>query len=346
MRSPLFIAVAAGLALLLAGAVAVYAYDASRDDHIAAGVKVGGVDVGGMGTAEASAVLRRELVRPLRRPVTAEARGRRFRLTAEQAKLRPDVPGMVAAAVERSREGNLLSRTARDLTGGEVEAELPAKVSYSPAAVAALVRRVKRAVERPPRDARVAPSPAGLNRVRARVGIQVEADDLREAVGDEILLPRGDRTAEARLRYAKPSISTSELRARYPWYIVINRGGFQLTLYRHLRQVRSYRIAVGQAGYDTPAGLYRIQNKAVNPAWHVPNSSWAGELAGRVIPPGPENPIKSRWMGIADGAGIHGTSEIGSLGSAASRGCIRMSIPEVKELYSKVPTGARVYIGG
>ena len=59
---------------------------------------------------------------------------------------------------------------------------------------------------------------------------------------------------------------------------------------------------------DTPAGLYNIANKAVDPAWHVPNSDWAGDLAGKVIPgDDPSNPIKARWLGIYDGVGIHGT---------------------------------------
>src|SRR3712207_5277521 len=88
-----------------------------------------------------------------------------------------------------------------------------------------------------------------------------------------------------------------------------------------------------------------FRSKAVNPAWNVPNSAWAGELAGRVIPGGvPENPLKARWLGIYDGAGIHGTDAVGSIGTNASHGCIRMLIPDVVELYDKVPVGAPVYI--
>jgi lipoprotein-anchoring transpeptidase ErfK/SrfK len=77
---------------------------------------------------------------------------------------------------------------------------------------------------------------------------------------------------------------------------------------------------------------------------NVPDEPWAGELRGRVIPPGPENPIKSRWLGVYDGVGIHGTAEEASIGTRASRGCIRMRIPEVKELYSPIPVGTPIYI--
>ena len=88
-----------------------------------------------------------------------------------------------------------------------------------------------------------------------------------------------------------------------------------------------------------------MQNKAVNPAWHVPNSAWAGKLAGKVIPGGvPDNPLKSRWLGIYDGAGIHGTADVASLGTAASHGCIRMAVPDVEELYDQVPVQTPVFI--
>ena len=100
------------------------------------------------------------------------------------------------------------------------------------------------------------------------------------------------------------------------------------------------------AGLDTPAGLYSIQNKEVNPAWHVPNSSWAGSLAGQTIPGGaPNNPLKARWLGIANGVGIHGTAEDWSIGSRASHGCIRMHVSDVIDLYDRVPIGTPVLIG-
>ena len=87
-------------------------------------------------------------------------------------------------------------------------------------------------------------------------------------------------------------------------------------LFKNLELAKTYTVAVGQAGLETPAGRYTIQNMAENPSWHVPQSAWAGDLAGTVVPPGPANPIKARWMGIYDGAGIHGTDSISSLGTS------------------------------
>ena len=105
-----------------------------------------------------------------------------------------------------------------------------------------------------------------------------------------------------------------------------------------------FPIAVGQQGLETPAGLYRIDDRELNPSWHVPLSPWAGSLAGQVIPPGPTDPIKARWLGFYDGAGIHGTDETYSIGHAASHGCIRMAIPDVIGLYPLVPLGTPIFI--
>jgi lipoprotein-anchoring transpeptidase ErfK/SrfK len=343
MRQRSFILVAATVVLLIVGAVAAYAYDSSRDDLIAKGVTVAGVDVGGMNVADARHKLRREAVGPLERPVTVAYGKRRFQLTARQAELRADVNAMVEEALSKSRDGTIVSRVTRDITGGEEDAQVPARVHYSRAAVVALVKRVKKAVDRPAQNARV--SFPSLARVKERNGLAVQEGTLQQRVEQALTVPGVGRRVEPLVRVTKPRITRDQLADRYPTLIVVERSAFRLTLYKHLRQVHSYAIAVGQLGLETPAGLYHVQNKAVNPAWSVPNSSWAGSLAGTVVPGGtPENPLKARWLGIFDGAGIHGTDQLGSLGTAASHGCIRMAIPDVIALYNRVPVGAPVYI--
>ena len=88
-----------------------------------------------------------------------------------------------------------------------------------------------------------------------------------------------------------------------------------------------------------------IGSKQVDPVWSVPNSPWAGELAGTTVEGGTaENPLKARWMGITEGAGIHGTSETYSLGTAASHGCIRMAPGDVIDLFTRVNTGTPVLV--
>ena len=340
-KSLIFVALA--LVLLIGGAGAVYAYDSGREDLIAEGVTAAGVDVGGLTAEKARAKLQAEVAAPLEQPVEVRRGSKRFRLSAEDAGIRTDVGGMVDAAVRASREGNVLSRTLRDLTGGEEDAAVRALVSYSRDATAKLVARVQKSIDRPAKDAEL--SFPSLDQVKEQKGLAVKRVKLTRRIR-RAMLATDDRTAKVPVKVLKPKVTRAELAQKYPTLLVVNRGGFQISLYKDLKLQKTYPIAVGQVGLETPAGLYNIQNKAVNAAWSVPNSDWAGSLAGTVVPGGaPENPLKARWMGIFDGAGIHGTDDVGSLGTAASHGCIRMAIPDVIELYDQVAVQTPVYIG-
>jgi lipoprotein-anchoring transpeptidase ErfK/SrfK len=343
-RAPLFLSALLVL-LLIGGAVALYSYDSGRDDLIAKGVTVAGIDVGGMKRAEATTLVQRRLADPLDRPIVVRAAGHRFRLSPERAQVTTDVGGMVAQAVSASRQGNLIERSWRGLTGGQVHEAVKLKLSYNDRAVRSVVRHIARRISRAPKDASVTPSAGGLQRVAAKEGMALQGTDLRERIRHALVTPGAPRRLVAHTRIVQPAVTTDNLAERYPWYVVINRPSFTLTVYDHLKAKKTYRVAVGQVGLETPAGLYHVQNKAVNPAWHVPNSAWAGSLAGKVISgDDPSNPIKARWLGIFNGAGIHGTDNISSLGSAASHGCIRMAIPDVIEVYNEVPIGAPVFI--
>jgi lipoprotein-anchoring transpeptidase ErfK/SrfK len=335
--------VAVLLLFLVGGAVAAFAYDSSRDDLIAEGVTVAGVDVGGMRTAEATRVIQRELQKPLERPITVRRGQTRFRLSAQDAGVKADIGGMVDEALQASRDGTIITRVARDITGGEENAQVPPRVTYSSDAVHQLVNRVRDKLNRPARDAEVDfPS---LEKVREEKGRRVKVAALEQRIAQALTVPGVDRTVRAPVRILKPKVTQAQLASKYPVLLVADRYNFKLRLYTKLQLTKEYTVAVGAVGFDTPAGLYHIQNKAVDPAWHVPNSDWAGDLAGTIVPGGtPENPLKARWLGIFDGAGIHGTDETYSLGSAASHGCIRMAIPDVIELYDQVPVGAPIYI--
>jgi lipoprotein-anchoring transpeptidase ErfK/SrfK len=343
MRNTWLILLAVLLLALVGGAVAAYAYDSSREDVIAEGVTVAGVDVGGMKADEARRAVARSLDEPLSQPISVARAGRRFNLSAEDAGVRADVDGMVDEALAESRDGNIFTRVTRDLGGGEENVRVTAEITYDQEAVARLVKRVKKQMNRPAKDAEVLfPS---FERVESKRGLKVRAAELQQRIDASLAVTDGDRRIRIPAKRIQPKVTTAELEEKYPIVLVADRNAFQLHLYEGLELTRSYTVAVGAVGFDTPAGMYHIQNKAVNPAWSVPESDWAGSLAGTVVPGGvPENPLKARWLGIYDGAGIHGTDVTSSLGTAASHGCIRMSIPEVIELYDKVPVGAPIYI--
>ena len=248
-------------------------------------------------------------------------------------------------AIEVGDEGTVLSRSWRRLTGGTVDRSLTPAVTYSKAAVVRLLDKVRKSVDRKPVDAEVELSTSGIRRTDGRDGLQVRASELHKEIRAAITRPDGERRFVARTRRLKPAVTREQLARRYETVLIADRSSFRLHLYKKLKLVKTYRIAVGKAGNETPAGEYTIANKAVNPAWHVPNSDWAGSLAGQVIPGGaPNNPIKARWLGIYDGVGIHGTADRGSIGSNASHGCLRMLVEDVVELYDRVPVGAPILI--
>ncbi len=340
------IAIIAVVVLLLGGAVAAYAYDGAQKDEIADGVTVAGVNLGGMSREQATEALTNQVLAPQRKPVTVTFKKQKFELPASKLKIHADVEAAVDQAFEESRDGSLPIRVFRELTGGEVQTSIPVNVGYSQKAVNQFVKEVADGIVKEPVDASVQAGPESLSVVKAEDGYKLRDNLLTEQLNGLLDNGRGTRTIVAKVNVTKPAVTTAEVAQKYPTYLTLDRSNFTLTLWKNLKKAKSYTVAVGQVGLETPAGTYSIQNKAVDPVWTVPNSAWAGDMAGQVVPGGvPENPLKARWMGIFDGAGIHGTDETSSLGSAASHGCVRMAIPDVIDLYDRVDVGTPIYIG-
>ncbi|HKJ35718.1 MAG TPA: L,D-transpeptidase/peptidoglycan binding protein [Solirubrobacterales bacterium] len=327
----------------IVAAMGLYAWDSSSKEEIAEGVTIGGVEVGGLEEAAATSQIRRSLISPLEKNVLVTYKKEKFKLKPEELNIRADLDGMVDEAVTVSQEGGILGRTWRRIGGGEVDHSIEPRIAYSSTAVDNFVDGVADNINREAVDASVDPGPNSLEPVASKVGRQIDKSRLRKDVERALQSPT-DRKVGVKVEQTQPTVTTDDLAQQYPDYILVDRGSFTLRHYEDLKLRKEYTVAIGAIGYDTPTGLYHIQNKQVDPVWSVPNSDWAGKLAGKTIPPGPENPLKARWMGIYNGAGIHGTSDEGSLGSAASHGCIRMSVVDVTELYDEIPTGTPIYI--
>jgi lipoprotein-anchoring transpeptidase ErfK/SrfK len=343
LRTPIIIL--AVLIVVLVGAGSVVAYDSSRSDTIANGIRIGGVDVGGLTADAARERVTQRLLEPLQTPLVVDSGGRTFRLSAREAQIHANLAAMIDTALQRGHQGGILTRTWRGLTGGEVDAQVAPDIQYSRPAIQRLVDRVRVAVSRKARDATVSYAPDSVSISPSRPGRTIDARLLRTNIEAALVSDSRGRTVTAPVRTVEPTVTADKLADKYPVVLTIDRGGFRLNLFKKLKRVKVYPIAVGQVGLETPAGLYRINNKAINPAWHVPNSDWAGALAGTVIPGGaPDNPLKARWLGVYDGVGVHGTDARGSIGTNASHGCIRMLVEDVVKLYDEVPVGTPVFI--
>jgi lipoprotein-anchoring transpeptidase ErfK/SrfK len=339
------IAIVTGVVVVLLGAAGAYAYDSTQKDKIADGVTIGGVDVGGMDATEARSAVQARLLAPLGHSLRVGYDGESWMLRGKSLKVHADLDLAVDRALEESQDGGFPGRLVRYVTGGNLDERIPADVTYSKQAVNRFVRKVAKAVDREARDASVEPTGDSLEVVAARNGRKLRDALLTRQIADAVLNADADHTIAARTHAIKPTVTGSEVASQYPSYLTLDRGTFTLRLWENLKLAKTYTVAVGMEGLETPEGLYHIQEKEENPTWNVPDSAWAGSLAGQSIPPGPSNPIKARWLGIFEGAGIHGTEETYSLGSAASHGCVRMAIPDVEELYDRVEVGTPIYIG-
>jgi lipoprotein-anchoring transpeptidase ErfK/SrfK len=346
VHQKILIALTVLIVMGLLAAVGVWAYDDAQKDQIAPGVKVGGVDIGGRSADSARKIIKRQVVAPLQQPVVVSYGGKDYTLSPKQLRESANVDTMVQEAIDRSRDGNIFDRVTRYAGGGEVNANLDPEVTYNKSAVKDFVNQLAEQVNQDPSDAEVVPSDGGtkLQKRAGEAGLAVEKGATTNAIYAAARSPGRDEPVHPVVKQTKPDVTTKDLASAYSRYIVINRSTFTLRFFHDLKLERSYTVAVGQQGLETPAGLYHAQDKQVDPSWHVPNSAWAGDLAGQVIPPGPADPLKARWIGIFDGAGIHGTDETSSLGHAFSHGCVRMAIPDVIDLYDRVQVGDPIYI--
>ena len=292
------------------------------------GVSVVGVDLSGLTGAQARQLLHDRALPRIQRRFEVRVGRRLFVLTTGRLRLR-----FSEAATAR-----------RAMRADAGQAVRPV-ISFRARPLAAFVRRATEATHVPARNARLR---IGVRRIatrRAARGRRLRPARLGKAIRERIESPLRGRALRPRRARVRPAVTLPDLRRNNPVVLTISRSGFRLRLFRRLRYVRSYGIAVGAAGTETPTGLYRIQSKQVNPAWHAPNRPWAGSYAGKTVPGGaPDNPLKARWLGIAGGVGIHGTAEPWSIGSAASHGCIRMRVSDVTDLYGRVPLGSQVLI--
>jgi lipoprotein-anchoring transpeptidase ErfK/SrfK len=329
--SPLRVAMCCCALMLALAAVPADATPPLPGETIAKGITVAGVDVSGLSVDDAAARLQAAFAGRLETDVIAQAADITFRLKAADAVVTFD-PGLSA------RRALFAGRDA----AGAAKDVAPA-VSHDQSAVQKFADAIDRRLARPARDSELRITLRRVRVTHSRPGRDINAAALAKQIGASLDDPRLPRVFKPRLESVKPKVTPDKL--RHSTVITISQSTFTLRLFKNLKVRKTYKVAVGQPAFPTPRGRFAIQNKQVNPTWSVPNSPWAGELAGTVVTGGSAaNPLKARWMGIANGVGIHGTGEDGSIGTRASHGCIRMHVPDVIDLYPRVPVGTPVLI--
>jgi lipoprotein-anchoring transpeptidase ErfK/SrfK len=323
--------------LLLASLVLLVAAPAAHAQEpekvIRAGVTVAGVDVSNQTLTQAEGTINRAFFFQFnKRNVSVRVGGRPYRL-------RPKAIDFKFDPARSARRAFIAGTKTPD------PVDVLPYVSYSQKKVDAFVARVDAGARVPARNATVHITLRHMLRRPGKTGREMYEKRLQKQLTAALTDPRAPRLVRPPRKVTRPKVRMKDLRSAYGTVITVDKSHFRLRLFKRLRFVKSYGVAVGQPAYPTPTGLFHITNKAVNPTWSVPDSPWAGALRNETVPGGSDaNPLKARWMGITNGVGIHGTAETGSIGSAASHGCIRMLVPDVIDLYPRVPVGTPVLL--
>lgn len=337
------IVIGAGIGALVVSGGIVAGLNAASAGRIAQDVTVGGVNVGGLTPEAARSRIDAIYTSSLNEPVVMRRRGVEYKLSAKEAKVNVDVDKAIAEAVEHSESKDIFTRAWETASGSSDSPKLDAPVSIDRDAVLRYVDRIRRGVDRKAKDATLTFEGPQPKVGKSKSGMAVERQELRAKVEAALTSPE-QRTGVVPVRTTKPKVTAEQLRKKSGHVLTVDRGTNKLRLYKNLKLVKTYTVSVGKGGYETPAGTFTIQNKQVNPTWSVPNSAWAGSLAGKVIPPGPGNPLVARWIGFNGSVGFHGTSDLGNIGGAASHGCVRMVPSDVIDLYPRVDVGDTVHV--
>src|SRR4051812_10322981 len=246
MRTRLIILVAFVAFLGLGGVAGAYFYDNSKKDLIAAGVKVNGVPIGGMTRAQAEKKLSASLLAPLDRPVKVSYKDHTFTLTQKAAAIGIDIRGSVDKALKRSQQGDMFSRAWRNVRNESLDTELAADVSYNKPAIDKLVKRVRKSVDRAPKDATIDLSEGFQEPTPSKTGVRVKYNTLAKELEQTLLEPNNTETVKVKTSVIQPKVSSKQLAQKYSVILVADRRSFKLRLYKNLKLAKTYGIAVGK----------------------------------------------------------------------------------------------------
>jgi lipoprotein-anchoring transpeptidase ErfK/SrfK len=307
------------LLLLFVAGILIASAPAAADPPTAipVGVTIGGIDVGGLAPEVAVATVEQEFATPLE-----------LTLGSTRILVTPDVLGATPVtdkAIERA-------------LAAQPYTAVPLGVSVVSGSIADFVARLAPRFDRAAADTRLSLRHLRPFLSKERAGRKL---DQRRAVRDiNLALARGTREE---IPLFATTLKPKVTRRSFGPIIVIRRNSNRLFLYSGMKYWRVFPVATGQHQYPTPLGRFRVVVKWRNPWWYPPNSPWAE--GQKPIPPGPDNPLGTRWMGLsAAGVGIHGTPSDGSIGYSVSHGCIRMHIPQAEWLFNHIGIGTTVFI--
>ncbi len=123
--------------------------------------------------------------------------------------------------------------------------------------------------------------------------------------------------------------------------LVVDLSDRRVYVYENTLVKISYPVAVGQPGWETPIGTFKVSQKYQNPVWQHP-------ITGEKVLPGKKNPLGKWWIGFGSVGdlliGFHGTNDETLVGQPVSHGCLRMRNSDIGKLYQQTSAGTVVIV--
>jgi lipoprotein-anchoring transpeptidase ErfK/SrfK len=334
----------ATLLLVLSGTLAwATVNDYQQRGLVPTGVSVAGKSLDGMTEAQARAVITQTVATPMMRPVTVTGDKKTFVIDPKGI-VTIDTDAMIAEAYAPRRTAPFVARLEHDLAGTPLPAEIKPKYTVDTATIDAWVASTAATINRKPVDAKrlivkyelkIKPSVYG-----AKVDQVGTAQRISDALQADNALAVESRVVTIPITASKPHVVESMFKKT----LIVSLSQHKVRLYSGAKLEKTYPVAIGTAQYPTPPGDWKIVEKRYLPTWTNPGSAWAKSMPP-FIGPGPGNPLGTRALNLsADGIRFHGTNNIGSVGTAASHGCMRMYMPDIEDMYPRVPVNTPVFI--
>jgi lipoprotein-anchoring transpeptidase ErfK/SrfK len=338
-RGPKIVAIVVLCVAAMLGAASAWAiqYDNRTINILPADTVIGGVHVGGLRYQAAVDKVRAQLEAPLHQPIHVDADGFQADTTAWDMGLQIDVPAAVRKAMAPNHDGNVYERAWRRFRGSD-HRNIALAPDWKSGLSAPLLEQAKKAVAIAPKNARLDTSGGFVKITPDSEGRALDIERAKTLLNDGV--KHGDK--QIHLPVVHPAASVQ--REAFATVILVRTGENKLYLYKNGEVARTYDVATGRPEFPTPTGQFRVVSKQTNPTWRNPHSSWSTSMP-ETIGPGPTNPLGTHALALsASGILIHETPDVGSIGTSASHGCIRMRGGDELDLFNQVPSGTTVVI--
>lgn len=312
-------------------------YATDFDGRILPSSVVAGVELAGLTASEALAAVEEALAPELDRMVSVTWGNRRWPTTPAQLGATSDAEQAVAEALDASANPTWVQLARMRWLGEQVAFERDVTITYSADDAQEFVDTIAGAINLDPVDATLDYSTGWVQLTAERDGRVVDTAAGGDALHEAVV------AGEETVALVTHPVTAEVTRATYDQVLLVRQREHKLYLYTDGEMTRSWDVAVGTGDHPTPVGQYTVTLRRHMPTWVNPSPTGWGANMPASIAPGVNNPLGVRAINWdAPAIRFHGTANVNSIGTDASKGCVRLTNADVVELYDLVRVGAAI----